>query len=160
MAPAGVAASSCACRSRRRRSSVPQSSHQREPRLTPRRRVLVVDDNRDAAASQTAMLRLMGHEVESAPDGLVALETAAAFRPDVVLLDIGMPKLNGYEVCRRLRAQPWGAGLLIVAVTGWGQDSDKLRAREAGFDHHLTKPMDPTALYDLLESRAAPTASA
>jgi CheY-like chemotaxis protein len=91
---------------------------------------------------------------------LVALETAAAFRPDVVLLDIGMPKLDGYEVCRRLRAQPWGAGVLIVAVTGWGQDSDKRRAREAGFDHHLTKPMDPAALYDLLESRPAPGASA
>ncbi|HEX2465339.1 MAG TPA: ATP-binding protein [Thermoanaerobaculia bacterium] len=137
-----------------------QSAREPEPRPAARRRVLVVDDNSDAADSQSAMLRLMGHEVESASDGFVALETAAVFRPDLVLLDIGMPKLNGYEVCRRLRAEPWGAGLLIVAVTGWGQDSDKQRAREAGFDHHLTKPMDPTALYDLLKSMSAPGVAA
>jgi CheY-like chemotaxis protein/anti-sigma regulatory factor (Ser/Thr protein kinase) len=124
-------------------------------RVATRRRVLVVDDNADAAASQAAMLRLMGHEVESAPDGFSALETAAAFRPDLVLLDIGMPKLNGYDVCRRMRREPWGAGVLIVAVTGWGQDADKRRAREAGFDLHLTKPMDPAAVAVLLESAPA-----
>jgi CheY-like chemotaxis protein len=116
------------------------------------RRVLVVDDNHDALSSQAAMLELMGHEVRSALDGVAALEVAAAFRPDLVLLDIGMPQLDGYEVCRRLRSQSWSAGLLIVAVTGWGQEADKRRAREAGFDLHLTKPMDHTALFDFLES--------
>jgi two-component system CheB/CheR fusion protein len=119
----------------------------------PSRRVLVVDDNGDALSSQATMLRLMGHEVRSARDGFAALEVAADFRPEVVLLDIGMPKLDGYEVCRRLRAQPGGEDLLIVAVTGWGQEEDKRRACEAGFDLHLTKPMDPAALSDFLKSR-------
>jgi PAS domain S-box-containing protein len=118
---------------------------------TPRR-VLVVDDNRDALSSQAAMLRLMGHDVRSAHDGFGALELAADFRPELVLLDIGLPKLDGYEVCRRLRAQPGGEVILIVAVTGWGQEDDKRRASEAGFDLHLTKPMDPAALFDFLKS--------
>jgi PAS domain S-box-containing protein len=122
-----------------------------EPRGGSRRRVLVVDDNDDAASSQAAVLRLMGHDVRSAPEGWSALEMAASFRPELVLLDIGMPGLDGYEVCRRLRAQPWGAGAMIVAVTGWGQEADKRRAREAGFDLHLTKPMDPAALAALLD---------
>jgi CheY-like chemotaxis protein len=105
------------------------------------------------------MLGLMGHEVRSADDGLAALEVAAAFRPDLVLLDIGMPRLDGYEVCRRLRAEPWSEGVLIVAVTGWGQEADKQRARDAGFDLHLTKPMDHGALFDFLESRRGPPAA-
>jgi DNA-binding response OmpR family regulator len=94
----------------------------------------------------------MGHEVRSAHDGFAALDLAEDFRPELVLLDIGMPKLDGYEVCRRLRARPGGDGLLIVAVTGWGQENDKRRAREAGFDMHLTKPMDLGLLSDFLNS--------
>jgi DNA-binding response OmpR family regulator len=94
----------------------------------------------------------MGHDVRSARDGFGALELAADFRPELVLLDIGLPKLDGYEVCRRLRAQPGGEVILIVAVTGWGQEDDKRRASEAGFDLHLTKPMDPAALFDFLKS--------
>ena len=87
-----------------------------------RRRILVVDDNRDAAASLAMMLSLLGHDTRTAHDGLEAVELAEAFRPDVMLLDIGLPKLNGYDACRRIREQPWGQGMFIVAVTGWGQD--------------------------------------
>jgi signal transduction histidine kinase/ActR/RegA family two-component response regulator len=116
----------------------------------PKRRVLIVDDNRDAAASMAMILELMGHEVETAHDGLAALEAAAAFRPDVMLLDIGLPKLNGYEVARSLRQQPWGEQVILIAVTGWGQEEDKRRALEAGCNYHLTKPIDPDGLEKLL----------
>ncbi len=115
-----------------------------------RRRVLVVDDNRDGAASLGMMLSLLGHDTRTAHDGLQALELAGAFRPDVILLDIGLPRLNGYEAARRLRAQPWGREVLLVAVTGWGQEEDKRRALEAGFDFHLVKPVEPAALAKLL----------
>jgi PAS domain S-box-containing protein len=114
------------------------------------RRILVVDDNRDAAASLAMMLKIMGHEVRTAHDGLAGVEAAAASRPDVILLDIGMPKLNGYDACRRIRAEPWGQDVFIVAVTGWGQDEDKRRSLEAGFDHHLTKPVEPADLERVL----------
>ncbi len=120
----------------------------------PGRRVLVADDNRDAADSLTMILRLAGHEVRTAHDGQQAVEVAEAFRPDAALLDIGMPRLNGYEACRRIRTLLRGEGILLVALTGWGQEEDKRRATEAGFDHHLTKPVDPAALERLLaESR-------
>ncbi|HVY05612.1 MAG TPA: ATP-binding protein [Burkholderiales bacterium] len=109
-----------------------------------KRRVLVVDDNRDSAESLAIYLQLGGHEVHTAYDGEEALEHADSFRPEVILLDIGMPKLNGYEVCRRLRKEEWGRSMLIVAQTGWGQEEDKRRTREAGFDEHLVKPVDPT----------------
>ena len=92
------------------------------------------------------MLRLMGHDIQTAHDGLEAVEAAATFRPDVVLLDIGMPKMNGYEAARHIREQPWGKGMVLVALTGWGQEEDKRRSIEAGFDHHLTKPVDPDCL--------------
>jgi signal transduction histidine kinase/CheY-like chemotaxis protein len=114
-------------------------------------RVLVADDNTDAADSMAMMLRLLGHEALVARDGLTAVAIAQRERPDLVLLDIGMPGLNGYEVCRRLRALPWGASLRIVAVTGWGQDSDRARSRDAGFDEHLVKPLSPAQLRRLLE---------
>jgi CheY-like chemotaxis protein len=91
----------------------------------------------------------MGHTVHLAFDGEQALQLAEALRPDVVLLDLGMPRLNGYEVCRRIRAEPWGAAMVLVAQTGWGRDDDRRRSREAGFDHHLTKPVDPAALQAL-----------
>jgi PAS domain S-box-containing protein len=105
-------------------------------------RVLVVDDNTDAADSLALMLRLNGHEVETANDGPAALQAAPRFGPDVVLLDIGMPGMNGYEVAVRLRDQVAGQRALLVALTGWGQDDDRRRAMDAGFDHHLTKPVD------------------
>jgi PAS domain S-box-containing protein len=117
-------------------------------------KVLVVDDNADAATSLAMVLTLNGHEVTVANDGPEALEQAPAFQPDVVLLDIGLPGLNGYQVAQRLREAPWGRGMLLVAVTGWGQDADRLAAAEAGFDRHLTKPVDLSALLALLQDRA------
>jgi signal transduction histidine kinase/CheY-like chemotaxis protein len=120
------------------------------PPLPPVRRVLVADDNRDAAASLAMLLEIAGHEVRTAHDGQEALALAASFRPDLLLLDIGMPRLNGYEVAERIRQQPWGAAMRLIAVTGWGQDEDKRRSAEAGFDDHLTKPIDPAILPALL----------
>ena len=115
-----------------------------------RLRVLVVDDNVDVADSLARLLRLMGSEVRTAHDGLEGVEAAAAYRPDLILLDIGMPRLNGYDACRRIREQPWGKGIRIVAVTGWGQDEDKRHSQEAGFDRHLVKPVRPVVLEKLL----------
>jgi CheY-like chemotaxis protein len=93
---------------------------------------------------------LAGHDLQTAYDGLEAVQAAATFRPEVVLLDIGMPKMNGYEAARHIREQPWGKSMALIALTGWGQEEDKRRAFEAGFDHHLTKPVDPAALEKLL----------
>jgi two-component system CheB/CheR fusion protein len=118
------------------------------------RRVLVADDNRDAAESLRLLLGLAGHEVRVAHDGPTALEIAAEFRPDTVLLDIGMPGLNGYEVATRLRALEWGGAPVLVAITGWGQEQDRRLALEAGFDHHLTKPIDPDRIEALLAGDA------
>jgi CheY-like chemotaxis protein/anti-sigma regulatory factor (Ser/Thr protein kinase) len=129
-----------------------------EARPTARHRILVVDDSEDAASSLAMVLRIMGNEVRTAHDGLEGVEAAAAFRPDVILLDIGMPKLNGYDACRRIREQPWGKGVVIVALTGWGQDEDKRRSQEAGFDSHLVKPVEPAALEKLLAELKSETA--
>ena len=114
-------------------------------------RVLVVDDNYDAAASLAMLLKLMGHEVETAHDGLEAVAKAKTFRANVILLDIGMPRLNGYEAARQIRAQG-KKGLKLVALTGWGQQEDRRRSEEAGFDAHLVKPVDLTVLTKLLEA--------
>jgi len=116
---------------------------------TPRR-LLVVDDNVDAATSLCELLQLQGHEVRTAFGGHDGLRVAREWRPEVVLLDIGMADLNGYEVCRSIRAEAWGQGMLLVACTGWGQKSDRGRALEAGFDVHLVKPIEPQAVSDLL----------
>ena len=110
------------------------------------RRVLVVDDNADIVETTTLLLAMSGHQVRSAKDGLQALQVATAFRPDVVLLDIGLPLMDGYEVARRLRLEPATTGALLVALTGYGQEGDRQRGREAGFDAHLLKPVDPQAL--------------
>jgi signal transduction histidine kinase len=115
-----------------------------------RRRVLVVDDNADAADSLGVLLEMMGHEVRTAYDGVEAVAKTAEFAPDVVLLDIGLPRMNGYEAARRIRQQPSGRAMRLVALTGWGQDEDKRRSREAGFDVHVTKPLDPALLERLL----------
>jgi CheY-like chemotaxis protein len=122
---------------------------------TPGFKVLVADDNHDAANSLALVLRMMGHDVVTAYDGEQAIETADAFRPDAVLLDIGMPKLNGYEAARRLRQQEWGENILLVALTGWGQEEDRRRTSEAGFDHHLTKPVDAASIESILANRQA-----
>jgi signal transduction histidine kinase/ActR/RegA family two-component response regulator len=114
------------------------------------RRILVVDDNPDAAGSLSQLLRMIGNEVQTAHDGLEAIAAAERFRPEVVLLDIGMPRLNGYDAAQRMRAAPWGQSMVLVALTGWGQEEDKRRAQVAGFDAHLVKPVDPTALTSLL----------
>jgi two-component system, chemotaxis family, CheB/CheR fusion protein len=114
------------------------------------RRILIVDDNRDSATSLAMVLELKGHETRTAHDGLAAVEAAAAFRPDVVLLDIGLPKLNGYETARKIREQPWGQALLLVALNGWGQEDDRRKSREAGFNEHLVKPVDHATLIELL----------
>jgi len=114
------------------------------------RRVLVADDNMDAAESLAMMLEIMGNEVRTANDGLQAVAAAAAFRPDMILLDIGMPGLNGYEACRAIREQLDGGRPVIVACTGWGQEEDRRQSREAGFNFHLVKPVDPADLEALL----------
>lgn len=121
-----------------------------KPGVRPERRILVVDDNRDAADSLIMMLRMMGHETAVAYDGLEAIHAAGAFRPEITLLDIGLPKMNGYEIARHIRKQPWGSGMTLIALTGWGQEEDKRRAFEAGFDHHLTKPVEAVDLGELL----------
>jgi PAS domain S-box-containing protein len=113
-------------------------------------RVLIVDDNRDSADSLATLLELTGNVTRTAYDGEEAVAAAVAFRPDVILLDIGLPKLTGYEVCTRLREHPCGRGAVIVAQTGWATDADRARARAAGFDHHLVKPVAPAALTALL----------
>jgi signal transduction histidine kinase/CheY-like chemotaxis protein len=112
--------------------------------------ILLADDNRDAAESLALLLRLEGHDVALAHDGLSALQSYEQRRPDVALLDIGMPRTNGYEVARRIRGMPGGKDVLLIAITGWAQDSDKSAARAAGFDHHLTKPVEPETLIGLL----------
>jgi signal transduction histidine kinase/CheY-like chemotaxis protein len=109
-------------------------------------KILVADDNKDSARSLEIMLRLDGHEVQTANDGVEALEIAERFHPDVVLLDIGMPRLDGYATAHQLRQRPWASHVRLIALTGWGQDEDKRRAREAGFDFHLVKPVDPETL--------------
>ena len=104
----------------------------------------------DAAESLAILLRLEGHDVELAHDGVDALRRFAARRPDIALLDIGMPNVNGFEVARQIRATPEGQGVLLIAITGWAQDSDRAQSRAAGFDHHLTKPIEPEVLIGLL----------
>ena len=121
-------------------------------------RVLVVDDNHDAAEAAAVFLALAGHEVKAVGDGAEALASAPVFAPDVVVLDIGLPKMDGYEVARRLRQLPSTRSSLLIALTGYGQASDRDRAREAGFDHHLTKPAEPEHLLRLIEDRHAPQA--
>jgi CheY-like chemotaxis protein len=132
-------------------SRIPTTEAARSGNGLSAKRILLADDNRDAAESLAILLRLEGHEVELAHDGHSAMRSFAARRPDVALLDIGMPNANGYEVARKIRAAPEGQGVLLIAITGWAQDADKLESRAAGFDHHLTKPIEPDALIGLLE---------
>lgn len=123
------------------------------------RRILIADDNNDALESLATLLQIGGHEVFTATNGRTALQCAEHDRPEVALLDIGMPILDGYEVARRIRAQPWGERMTLVALTGWGQDSDRRRSREAGFDSHMVKPLDLDVLAELLAQLPADAAS-
>jgi CheY-like chemotaxis protein len=129
----------------------------RESRRTTARRILVVEDNRDSAASLAMLLKLSGNETRTAYDGQEAVETTATFKPDVVLMDIGLPKLNGYDACRRIREQAFGKSLVLVALTGWGQEEDLQKSREAGFSAHMVKPVELPALMNLLAGLLAPT---
>jgi PAS domain S-box-containing protein len=123
------------------------------------RRVLIVDDNEDGATSLARILEIAGHTTATAHDGYEALTAAERFRPHVVLLDLGLPKLNGYEACRRLREQPWGKDVLMVAVTGWGAETYRQRSREAGFDTHVVKPVNSNELLQLLDNPPRPAAA-
>jgi CheY-like chemotaxis protein len=121
-------------------------------------RVLIVDDNRDGAETLGLYLGMSGHEVLLAHSGAEALEVMSRTHPQVAVLDIGMPVLNGYEVATRIRGEAWGDDVTLIAVTGWGRESDKRAAYAAGFDHHLTKPVDPEQLERLLARRRSPPA--
>ena len=116
------------------------------------RRILIADDNRDGAETMSLLLSMSGHETHVAHTGTEALEIAGRLRPDIGLLDIGLPDFSGYELAERIRHEAWGRDMLLIAITGWGQADDKRRATAAGFDHHLTKPVDP----DELEALFAP----
>jgi len=117
-------------------------------------RILVADDNKSAAIAISMLLERDGHIVHVVHDGLAARQEAEQFLPDIMLLDIGMPHLSGYEVARAIRATPWGAGIYLIAATGWGQEKDKKLAEEAGFDVHLTKPINFKQLRELVENHA------
>ncbi len=134
------------------------SVEERKVAARQRRRILVADDNVDLAASMGLLLEMMGNDVRLAHDGMSALAAEAEFRPDVVFLDIGMPEMTGFEVCRRIRDKPRGKEPVIVALTGWGQPEDKQRAREAGFDHHLVKPIEPAVVERFLAELERQTA--
>jgi two-component system CheB/CheR fusion protein len=132
-----------------------ESARPRAASVMGRSRIVIADDNQDAARSLAQVLEHEGNEIRLAHDGMEALEVAESYRPDIVILDIGMPKLNGYEVARRIREKPWSKRVLLVALTGWGQDEDQRRASEAGFDRHLIKPIDPGVVHEIvLESQA------
>jgi signal transduction histidine kinase/ActR/RegA family two-component response regulator len=118
-------------------------------------RILLADDNRDSLESLALLLELQGNEVRTAGDGAAAVAEAESFRPDVALLDVGMPRMNGYEACRLIRAQEWGRNMLLIALTGWGQATDRARSQEAGFDHHFVKPVDPKVLLRYLDKHSA-----
>jgi len=129
----------------------PQATTDPEPAtLGKRRRILIADDNVDSAKTLALLLDILGHETRVAHDGIAALQAAEEFRPEIVLLDIGMPRLDGYQTCKQMRSREWGTSIAIVAVTGWGQKEDRDRTSAAGFDLHLVKPLDPVAINALL----------
>jgi len=118
----------------------------------PTVRILVVDDNRDSAESLTLLLQTLGNDVRTAHDGLEALKVAEEQRPELVLLDLSLPELSGYDVAREIRGLAWGKATVLVALTGWGQEEDRHRSAEAGFDHHMVKPVDTAWLRTILKS--------
>jgi PAS domain S-box-containing protein len=136
-------------------TSLASQTEMSEPTPTKIRRILIVDDNEDAAWSLELLFEATGDETRRAADGLAALAEAEAFQPDIVLLDIGLPKLNGYEVARKIREQPWGKEMILVALTGWGQEEDRRRSSKAGFNAHMVKPIEHAALTQLLAELSA-----
>jgi CheY-like chemotaxis protein len=130
----------------------PATAPELEPGASATRRILVADDNRDSADTFASLFRMAGNEVATAYDGVEALTVAEQFRPDVALLDIGMPKVDGYEVCKRIRAEKWGRSMVLIAHTGWSEID---RVDAAGFDGRLTKPADYAALTQLLDKLPA-----
>ncbi|MEO8507695.1 MAG: response regulator [Betaproteobacteria bacterium] len=134
------------------RAAAPVAAHTEEV-ATSGHRILIVDDNRDFAASLAAILRVMGNDVRVANDGAARLALARSFIPDLAFLDIGMPMLNGYDLAMELRKLASLVDCLLVAVTGWGQERDRAQARDAGFDHHLIKPVDPGDVIAILRAR-------
>jgi CheY-like chemotaxis protein/anti-sigma regulatory factor (Ser/Thr protein kinase) len=133
-----------------RPAAEPQAAEPTAP-IACKRRLLLVDDNQDALASLATLLRLAGHDIHTAADGFLALEAAPRFLPEIGVLDIGMPGLDGYELARRMRKQPWGKSMVLIALTGWGQENDRRRSREAGFDSHWLKPLDMDQFMSYLE---------
>jgi len=125
------------------------SSHPDAPATAPLR-ILIADDNQDAALSLAMLLQFSGHETHVVHDGEAAVQSAERLQPDVVLLDIGMPKINGHEAARRIRQQPWSTRAVLIALTGWGQEEHRAMSTAAGFDHHLVKPVDLDSLTRLL----------
>jgi CheY-like chemotaxis protein len=119
-----------------------------------RRRILIVDDNRDSAQTMAALLQAWGHEVQTAYDGPAAVSAADDFRPEAIFLDLGLPGMNGYDVAKHLRAAAELAPAMLVAFTGYGQDEDRRRVLDAGFDHHLLKPVDPALLEKIIDTLA------
>ena len=134
-------------------SVVPEPIARQQP---PGRRILIVDDNRDSADSLAMLLEIAGPETFMAHDGLEAIEAVEKHRPEVVLLDIGLPKLSGHDVCRRVRSESWGKDIVVIALTGWGQDEDRRKSEEAGFNGHLVKPVNYDELLELLNSVNGP----
>ena len=130
-------------------SGTSPSSGPIEPVAVPRR-ILVVDDDADGLASLSILLNMLGHETSTAHDGLSAVEAAEKFEPHIVLLDLGLPKLNGYDVCRRIRSAPWGKSMMIVAVTGLSSEEHRIEALGAGFDMHLVKPVSAEVFMTVL----------
>jgi CheY-like chemotaxis protein/anti-sigma regulatory factor (Ser/Thr protein kinase) len=128
----------------------PSNSEAERPAAVAPWRILIVDDNRDAADSLGMLLKYLGADVTTVHDGPAALEALGSYRPSVMLLDIGMPGMDGYELARRTRQQPEGRQVTLIALTGWGQEEDRRRSREAGIDYHLVKPVDPAALQAML----------
>jgi len=135
-----------------RRAAPDEQTNIAQVRRRPPLRILIAEDNKDAADMLAEVQKLSGDTVHVCSDGASVSEACAAFRPDVVILDIGLPGLNGYQVATKIRAETWGQSLLLIALTGWGQEEDKRRATEAGFDHHLTKPVDQPTLEKFLAS--------
>jgi CheY-like chemotaxis protein len=132
-------------------TDAPETHTEPEATTASPRRILVVDDNTDAAEALALLLEVCGHETHAVHDGIAALDAAERLRPDTILLDIGLPRLNGFEVCRRIREQPWGKEIVVIALTGWGQEVDRRRSQESGFDHHIVKPVEHATLVKLLE---------